>query len=627
MKGTVEVYKVYGDGSRECICSESNMIVDGAAESIVHFLTMPSSVAIIDNVIQERVLDASNYIIQGLAFGKGSLGYKNNAHKYKKHNLIPSAGDLLAIFPYLNRYNVTVSLSPEKNPFDLSSDVFTVYSNDNSAGGHFDFSGRTFANPANNKITFPNYLSGSYKAPYIFSVDLKRNWEYPSQPVVSGQGAGTGLTQIVVEHHGGVASGILRWNPITGAATTLSIRKDEQNIAIKELGSGWYKVAVVCPSGNDITNSGINVRIYPAGLSSLNSSVWQTDALAPGVGPSGGVFLSRPSLNIGSVPINYFLGQEPHFIESYDQQAFPLLCSSIATYDFGSTDGFAPSGFYMLSGPGTLRTNVSSYDACCSLPASQNPSMTRLEPDTETDYESSTDLDLNLGHTLNFMGFIGKDINVWKYLPDWTAMSGLTSMPLQRDLRWLGGGGGEYASTNFSTYYAVVSALDAEAFANPIRTTIENALTSSNRKRQIDLSGFRRAKYQELNEDGNSTAVGATPGYLSVSSSNITLHPNPKITYFASITPEDLNAYNMFGGIQTLGMYTFDYPKMLSNGLSPSAAFDKDVDTGDEPVYKLFCRKVLSDNIAAVSDTSSGATDYAGIENATNVDIKWSLEF
>lgn len=627
MKGTVEVCKVFADGSREVICSESNLIVDGASESIVNFLTMPSSIAIIDNVIQERVLDSSNYIIQGFAVGKGSLGYKNNAHKYKKHNLIPSAGSVTALFPYLNRSNVTVGVYPEKSPMDLSSDIYSIYVNDNGSGGYVDFSGRTFANPSNNKITFQNYLSASHAAPYIFSVDLKRNWEYPSQPVVSGQGAGTGLTQIVVEHHGAVASGILRWNPITGQATTLSIRKDEQNIAIKELGAGWYRVAVVCPSGTDLTNSGVNVRIYPAGLSSLNSSIWQTDPLADGVGPSGGIFLSRPSLNIGSVPINYFLGQEPLFTKEVDQQEFPILCSSIAAFDFSGSQ-FSPSGFYMLSSPGTLRTNVSSYDACCSLPVSQNPRLTRLEDDTTTDYESCTDLDFNLGHTLNFMGFIGEDINVWKYLPGWTAMSGLTDMKLQRDLRWLGGAANNSrVHASEATYYAVVSALSDEAYGNPIRTTIENAGAGVNFKRDCDLSGFRRAKYQELGEDGGSTNTGANPRSLTVSSSNITLHPNPKITYFVSLGPEDINAYNMFGGIQTLGLYTFDYNAMLANGLSPSASFDKNVDTGDEGIFKLFSRKVLTDNITAVSDTSSGSTDYAGIENATNIDIKWSLEF
>ena len=103
MKGKVEVYKIMDDGTEELMVAEDNLIVDGAAESIVDFLTLPPDIAYeveevspgnVVRTLKERVLDASNYIIQGFTTAKGLVGYKHNAHTYKPHNLITSAGTI-----------------------------------------------------------------------------------------------------------------------------------------------------------------------------------------------------------------------------------------------------------------------------------------------------------------------------------------------------------------------------------------------------------------------------------------------------------------------------------------------------------------------------------------------------
>ena len=44
MKGNVEVFAVYADGSEKLLLREPNLVVNGAGQSIVDMLTTPSSV-------------------------------------------------------------------------------------------------------------------------------------------------------------------------------------------------------------------------------------------------------------------------------------------------------------------------------------------------------------------------------------------------------------------------------------------------------------------------------------------------------------------------------------------------------------------------------------------------------
>lgn len=57
---------------------ENNMIVDGAGQTICDFLTISPSLSAIASA--SSLLDASNYTIQAISFGKDAEGYRSHAH-------------------------------------------------------------------------------------------------------------------------------------------------------------------------------------------------------------------------------------------------------------------------------------------------------------------------------------------------------------------------------------------------------------------------------------------------------------------------------------------------------------------------------------------------------------------
>ena len=68
MRGEVEVYREFPDGHQELVTKDSNLLVDGAAETIVDMLTTSPSLSAIESV--SALLDTSNYTIQAISFGK-----------------------------------------------------------------------------------------------------------------------------------------------------------------------------------------------------------------------------------------------------------------------------------------------------------------------------------------------------------------------------------------------------------------------------------------------------------------------------------------------------------------------------------------------------------------------------
>jgi len=74
MRGKVEVFAIAHDGTSELIASEDNLVVDGAGESIVDMLTVPSSTL----GIEPRVMDTSNWRINAISFGTSNKNLGNN---------------------------------------------------------------------------------------------------------------------------------------------------------------------------------------------------------------------------------------------------------------------------------------------------------------------------------------------------------------------------------------------------------------------------------------------------------------------------------------------------------------------------------------------------------------------
>tara|TARA_Y100000034_G_scaffold129718_1_gene186719 strand:+ start:795 stop:1886 length:1092 start_codon:yes stop_codon:yes gene_type:complete len=89
MKGHVEVYKFFGTPNQKLVFEEDNLIMDGAGELLVDMLTTTPSLSGVSTTSVDSqgnthavsaLLDASNYTIQAISFGKGAGGYTQNAH-------------------------------------------------------------------------------------------------------------------------------------------------------------------------------------------------------------------------------------------------------------------------------------------------------------------------------------------------------------------------------------------------------------------------------------------------------------------------------------------------------------------------------------------------------------------
>ena len=84
IKGKIEIFKDFGTPEQELVQVGDNLVVDGLGEVIADILTLSPSLSA--NTDSSSILDASNFTVQALSFGKSSDAYKENAHKPKERN-------------------------------------------------------------------------------------------------------------------------------------------------------------------------------------------------------------------------------------------------------------------------------------------------------------------------------------------------------------------------------------------------------------------------------------------------------------------------------------------------------------------------------------------------------------
>jgi len=378
------------------------------------------------------------------------------------------------------------------------------------------------------------------------------------------------------------------------------------------LGTGWYRVAVVSPSGT-VANGITEVAVFPTGEG--------TERTFANTSPSGGMLMSRPSLNFGSLPINYYLGSETLFDAQKDSEEFPILTSSlpcIQTHGLAGTVPGSVSAFVMPNDVGTLRSNVSAYDPIMSLPLVQDPKYTGIEPGSVTDYATCLDVDIQEDHNLNFALVYAKDYNMYQHLSEgWSAGSDLTALPAMADVRWFGGYGFDE-----KVLFSLTSGVDVLSYNNLVHTKERAAAGVNNvSEKSCDPLGYIRARYAELGED---VTGASSPYYLKCQTSDPYAG---SVDYKISLTDYDVATLNIFGGTMIMGMYSLDYREMLKNGLSLDNSVDKLVLTGDDMKFRLFSRKVFNENLNAASDVPALGANGAGNSLHSSLVINWRLNF
>lgn len=585
MKGVVEVYDVNGE-SRTLLHKSNNLVVDGAGELVVDIFTTPSSIGSTD----ATVLDASNYGIHGFSFGKGSLGFTTNAHVYKKHNLLAS-GEYSPV-----ETTASAVQQPFPNPWDTSCTVWKIGSTE-ASGGYVSWDSSRIDS------AFLHTLSS---VPKIFSYDFKIN---PVDPTTDSSSGYSYLTTQVT--HGGidyrytlqiyhVSNSELSSNEIPGRVKSILTSETSGNyVYLKELGGGWYRKACVVPEDYYTASGDTEVRVYPGSVSSVPG-----DGIIKDI--KGSVYISRPSLNAGSLPVNYHKKRTVLYDQAQDLLEFPCLASSVLTYE---------DGLYLLSSGGTLTLNPSGYDVSASLPDMPHPNDTVLQRNTKTSYQQNVDVSVLEGHNLNMGSFSRDAFSVSSLVTSsWTITSSLANLPIQKDARFFG-----CFSPSSDVPIKLIPTFDATGFANPIveYTCLGDDGFNASSAQSMDKNGYARVYHSTLGE----TAPTNSKVY-SVTESNFS--STGEVKFKAVVKPAARKMINAYGGLFEIGLHAVDYLSMLrSSKIDSTVSLDKDVLTGDDLDFKLIAKKQFLYDVTHQGDY--GTTP--GLSDERDLEIIWTLDF
>lgn len=137
----------------------------------------------------------------------------------------------------------------------------------------------------------------------------------------------------------------------------------------------------------------------------------------------------------------------------------------------------------------------------------------------------------------------------------------------------------------------------------------------------VNGSSIRCADYRGFIQPAKASVTNPAAGLVTSGISPVSA--TGKITYQHTILRSDVKYLNLYGGVTTMGLWVLDLNSMLNRGLNPPYKTQYD-DTGLNNLdYKLFSKKVFSDNIVKFSDFGTSA----GIVHDYNVVIRWSLYF
>lgn len=605
MKGHVQIF----DGD-VLLHEDHNMIVDGAGEHIVDILTLSPDIGTDSNGDTINANQkAKDYRIEYASLGKSQKGYEENLHKYRQHNLIASGN-------HFEGLGTEVDITPVigYHSIDTGGKAFKVTSLSND-GGYIEWTSRLNA----------DFMAKLKKCPLVFSIDFKLDPNSQGS-LLTGSAYGKQLSNrhlfsVLIE------SGTEKFE------YTLSLQKPSEptageviggvddvlagEVCYKRLGHGWHRMCATLPvkinglaggtySGNRSSDE-FKIKLYPSYSKDLDPSDVGNDStpdLTQGASLVGSMFLARPSLNVGSLPINYYKGEERVTNEVADNgRGYPKLWRTVA--NVAMTDDDCP---YLEDLPGTLTNNSTSYNVIAELTDNPTPEDTRLQTSSITSYEKSTDVVVNQGHNicvskkLFLNGQDAKDFirdivdNAWQFSDDYTEMG------VQPDLRWFGCFADKWYVNYSDTHFSKIEKGD-KIYNFPQSPSLVDAM---------DVYG-----YIGRNDENNSK-------FRCVLTGNEATDPTlGKVVFTITIPAKDKKALNAFGGVFELGLsvanLTETYKKQqktLGQSVNLSVA---QVDV----IRRLFCKKSFNFDITAGDKT----LNFNEPNSVTDLVINWVLDF
>ena len=170
MRGQLEIYANFASPEEELLYQGENTIVDGAGELLADILTFPTpSLSQISSL--SSLLDASNYTIQAISFGKASKEYQRHAHLHPLDNdQIATSGDKLSV-QYLEDTSgwtkgAKILVSPYTNPDQM------YFSSLAYPGG---FSLPSYTSPTNTVLETSTLVSAVTQLSSMFT-DLEKDY-------------------------------------------------------------------------------------------------------------------------------------------------------------------------------------------------------------------------------------------------------------------------------------------------------------------------------------------------------------------------------------------------------------------------------------------------------------------
>jgi len=655
MRGEVEIWS--GD---KLLHKESNLLVNGAGGLIADIMTVSPSLSGIEDHATSSILDASNYTIQAISFGKDASAYQNNAHAlYPRRNLwkwsTVSSLDLDNISSsYPN--DCIVSSCPDVTPPPGFEDVPSSLAHvvawvDNSNSKNVTVMQSIYMNNAAGdgpSESNPNlslscgqdewFCRSTYVKLQVPDYPMYHPTDIPYQTIhykaqIEGEG------NVYTIHGTGYESGVGRSRSATnprydttatefsavGFSFTDDNRRDnttwqggysidnwDQNGGVIPVGNGWYRIwtsllspvsgvsAILCPT-------------YPAGH----------EALVPAGEPSGGIYAFGEQLELGRWPTSLQINNN----------------FSANLWDFSGNvlnrDNKGP-----VTDNGTIRVlgdaGTSSYTPVNFISSPPNPDSTRVEDgNTDSFGPSSVTSGFNMGQNLNVVPYRAQYDQLpgitfyvgYDYMDNGSTLKDETSVPSGTysfgPQAYYLGCYPEGSSTGGSNW-AIVSSLDTSTgYADPyIPIASCTSLSIFNEASSMDVSGFVNMVMSgsphvlpytyEMSSTASGLCVsGGLAGHSGV------------VEYSVLIGSGDVGYSNFYGGIYNMGLWTIDMDKTLKGGNSPPYSFGP---LNNPRKYRLFATKHLTKNLGYINDYDGEGVD-AGSWNYKDLTIKWRLHF
>ena len=655
MRGSVEIYSGYGTPNQELLLKEDNLVVDGAGETICDMLTTPSGS--ISGVVNSSsyLTDTSNFTIRAFTLGKGQKSYERHAHFFPADSssyLLPDVGDYhgyvnlvrkdnrARVVSYIDE-NITWTVksfdpvndpgkAPRPTDTSLEEDTRTAIDRSLDQGHKMDgnyMSGRAHSFGHNlNRImsnTNPNLMSytvdpldANLGDDYWTSANLSN---FNTSTLHSGPFYGTSALHLSgsnnsnhlirqraylsaygrakryfhenLDHTFSVYTRLPDDIDKAPATVVMNIRAATQAGTVKANNTGTFTVtggASGIPAQLSFTTgtNGIEGDVENLNIGSTSSHVgWQRiHVRLEGLG-SGGVNTVGNRLNYVD-PVIYFTGST----NSSRKEMFQ--------YGYQLEESFGPTEYQSVSG--------------------SRPSLN----------EGGISGDTFLGCYPDVSGTRWAILNSISGIDSTNATDKMILSGIYPDVTNDG--------TAYRTFFncSAVRAMDQNGFikVHDPSSQLGNKFVDEHPN---DGSGIYTSGVTSLETSGMKMSVPTlgSPGDFSSTG---------EVSYTCTISSGDLGLANIYGGIFKMGLWTIDLPNTMQGNYwhyhnGKFSVIEKLKYPAQPPfnfkagfnriVYKLFCEKSFTLNLARVKDKGSSAGDEGSLLGHQDLTIVWKLKF